>query len=286
MADMNTQLDVLSEGQSQKTTAINELFDPMSTAAIFGRRAATSAGLTWGYYGGTFRKTDGTYMAIANGTLTLPANDTVYVEVNGSGVVSQNTTGFSAGAIPLYQVTTGASTVTNYLDKRTGTQGSAVATGVMAVSHADITDWDEAVDDRVAALLQAAGLTLTYNDAGNLLTISLPTQPYDVGGAFGGKPAANAVLMRYPFPRSVTFPAGLTDSQGVAVTGAAAQTDFDIRKNGTSVGTMRFAASATTATFIMASQTVFAAGDILTIVAPATPDTTLADLGWSLAGTR
>jgi hypothetical protein len=94
------------------------------------------------------------------------------------------------------------------------------------------------------------------------------------------------VLARYPFPRTVVFPAGLTNSQGVAGTAATAQTDFDIKKNGSSVGTMRFAAAGTTASFIMASQTSFAAGDILTLVAPASPDATLANIGFALAGTR
>ena len=119
-----------------------------------------------------------------------------------------------------------------------------------------------------------------------LVQADLPAQPYDVGGTYPGVPAASAVLIRYPFPRAVVFPSGLTNSRGVAAVAATAQTDFDIQKNGASVGTMRYAAAGTTATFIMASQTSFAAGDILTVVAPGTPDATLADVGFSLAGTR
>lgn len=38
--------------------------------------------------------------------------------------------------------------------------------------------------------------------------------------------------------------------------------------------------------FVCASETSFVAGDLLTIVAPVTPDITLADLGWSLVGSR
>ncbi|HMU15805.1 MAG TPA: hypothetical protein PKC95_00040 [Thauera aminoaromatica] len=110
--------------------------------------------------------------------------------------------------------------------------------------------------------------------------------PYDVGASYPGAPTASVVLMRYPFPRQVIFPSGLTNSRGVAGTAATAQTDFDIKKNGSSVGTMRFAAAGTTATFIMASQTTFAAGDVLTVVAPGSPDATLADIGFGLAGTR
>jgi hypothetical protein len=119
-----------------------------------------------------------------------------------------------------------------------------------------------------------------------LVQADLPTQPYDVGGSYSGAPTASLVILRYPFPRQVIFPAGLTNSQGVAATAATAQTDFDLKKNGSSVGTMRFAAAGTVASFIMASQTTFAAGDVLTVVAPGTPDATLANIGFALAGTR
>jgi hypothetical protein len=112
------------------------------------------------------------------------------------------------------------------------------------------------------------------------------SQPYDIGSMYNGSPTASLVLLRAPLARAVTFPAGLTGSQGVAGVAATAQTDFDIQKNGSSVGTMRFAAAATVATFIMASQTAFAAGDVLTVVSPSSPDATLADLGFILAGTR
>jgi len=112
------------------------------------------------------------------------------------------------------------------------------------------------------------------------------THPYDIGGSYSGAPTASVVLMRYPLPRAVTFPAGLAPSQGVAAVAATAQTDFDILKNGSSFGTMRFAAAGTVASFIAASPATFAAGDILTVVAPASPDATLADIGFALSGTR
>lgn len=119
-----------------------------------------------------------------------------------------------------------------------------------------------------------------------LVQADLPAQPYDVGGAVTGVPSASAVLMRYPFPRAVVFPVSLTLSRGVAGVAATAQTDFDLKKNGSSFGTMRFAAAGTTASFISAGGASFAAGDILTVVAPASPDATLSDVGFSLAGTR
>lgn len=106
-----------------------------------------------------------------------------------------------------------------------------------------------------------------------------------VSGSYNGTPSANLVLQRYIFATAVTFTPGLPGSQGHAGVAATAPVTFAIQRNGTNVGTMAFAASATAATFTMASATVFNAGDVLTVVAPASPDATLANLAWTLVGT-
>jgi hypothetical protein len=124
---------------------------------------------------------------------------------------------------------------------------------------------------------------------------SVPAYPYAVrgigqtfsvvvSGSYSGRPAASLVLQSYVFTAPATIPAGLSGSRGTAVTAATATTTFIIQKNSINVGTMVFAPSATTATFTMGSATVFNAGDLLTIVAPSTPDTTLANLAWTIMG--
>ena len=107
-----------------------------------------------------------------------------------------------------------------------------------------------------------------------------------VSGSYPGPPTANLVVQRYVFAGIVMFAAGLTGSQGTAGVAATAATTYSIRKNGSNVGTMVFAAGATTATFTMASATTFMAGDVLTMVAPASPDATLANLAWTLVGSQ
>jgi len=156
---------------------------------------------------------------------------------------------------------TGAVTV------RRGTTNIAVAAGESAVFQTDGTA------DGLRRLASAGAVT---------------ADPYDVGASLVGIPGASAVLMRYPFPRQVIFPAGLTGSRGVCATPATATATFLIKKNGSNVGTMVFATGSpnNVASFTMGSQTTFAAGDILTVVAPASPDATLADIGFGLAGTR
>lgn len=129
---------------------------------------------------------------------------------------------------------------------------------------------------------------LLYCDGADFAVVSegSVSAPYDVGGTYNGSPEAGTVLLRYPMPRAVRFVVGISGSQGVANTAATAAVAFTLCKNGMAFATMSFAAAATTATFTCANETDFAAGDVLTVVAPASTDDTLADLGFSLAGIR
>jgi hypothetical protein len=107
---------------------------------------------------------------------------------------------------------------------------------------------------------------------------------YDIATYCAGKPDASERLLRFAFVRSIDFPANLTGSQVLARVAATAQTDFELNKNGSSIGTVRFAIAGTTATFIGVGAESFVAGDILELVAPASQDATLADISFSFAG--
>jgi len=123
-------------------------------------------------------------------------------------------------------------------------------------------------------------------DANEAAIAAIVAPGYDIGSTYNGAIPDGAVLLRYPMPRAIELPVGLTASAGVAAVTASSQAVFNIQKNGGTVGTMTFAAASTTATFSAASATTFAAGDVLTVVGPATADSTLADIGLSLAGMR
>jgi len=132
------------------------------------------------------------------------------------------------------------------------------------------------------ALQDLSGLAATsYTLTGNGATRG----PAYVSGAWPGPPPASQLVERYIFATPVTFPAGLAGSYAGAGTAATAAASFPIAKNGSAVGSMAFAAGAAAASFTMASATAFGAGDVLTIVAPATPDASLANLAWTLTGT-
>jgi hypothetical protein len=119
MSNSTTNLDLISTSQANKEITANSLFDAASPAMLYGRRAVATSGLTWGYYGGTV-SISGTPTQIANGTVTLTASATNYIEADpADGTVSVNQTGFTTGRTPLYSVVAGASTVTSYTDQRT-----------------------------------------------------------------------------------------------------------------------------------------------------------------------
>jgi hypothetical protein len=120
-------LDEISASQAQKEVTANENFEAVQPVSIFGIHGSASTGLTWAYYGGRFRNSSGVYSTIANATITLTASNTNYVEVTVDGVVSANTSAFTAGRIPLYTIVAGASTVTSYTDQRLGNQADGKA---------------------------------------------------------------------------------------------------------------------------------------------------------------
>lgn len=139
MSNSTITYDPIVQSQASKEVTANAFFDALSPASFFGRRASTSSGLTWGYYGGTML-VDGALTQLANGTLALSASATNYVEINRSGTISKNTTAYTPGSIPLYTIVTGASTVTSYTDHRAWVQTKDQTSNVsVAVTAADVT---------------------------------------------------------------------------------------------------------------------------------------------------
>jgi hypothetical protein len=92
------------------------------------------------------------------------------------------------------------------------------------------------------------------------------------------------VIFSHIVTRDLKLSSGLAGSRAKSIGAATASTVLNIKKNGTNVGTITFAASGSTGTFAMATATSFTGGDILTIVGPATADATLASVSISLLG--
>lgn len=116
-------------------------------------------------------------------------------------------------------------------------------------------------------------LTLSYTGAG---------LPYDLACQIVGVPSASAVVLRFIAVRAFTLSA--SGQKGTAGTAATAQTDFIVAVNGVTKATLRFAASGVTISVVGGTAATIAAGDIILITAPASPDATLADIGLVLTG--
>lgn len=137
MADSTTHLDTIVQGSGSQDVQANALYDAASPAMLFGRRAASTTGLTWGYYGGNVTKSDGTQSTVANGSVSLTASTTNYITaLKESGVVYCNTTttawNDAANYWRLYSVVTGTSTITSYTDEREIGRMTGVGTGLVA----------------------------------------------------------------------------------------------------------------------------------------------------------
>ncbi|MGH9744737.1 MAG: DUF2793 domain-containing protein [Candidatus Acidiferrales bacterium] len=130
----------------------------------------------------------------------------------------------------------------------------------------------------------AGGKAVEVNSGATALVFS--AKPFDVSVFAPGVGSASQKLIRVALARAVTFPSGASLSQAVASVAATGSTTFTLKKNGTSFATVNFAASASTGTWTQASDSTFAAGDILEIDGPGSADATLADIGITLAGIR
>lgn len=166
MANKTTNLDLLSESMVDKEERVNEFLDATSRNAIFGRRASTCSGLTWGYYGGKLL-VSGTPTDIANGTLNLTNNATCYIKRTAAGVVSFVTSSpsgwpgpLSGTDVALYEVTTSGGLVTNWIDYRVEAAGPPGANGATGATGPE----GPVRTTRVDAHTYAASITFDLDD--------------------------------------------------------------------------------------------------------------------------
>lgn len=158
MANSTSNIDPIISSQYGKEITANAYFDAASTATLYGRRASTCGGSTWGYYGGN-ALINGVVTQIANGTIALTTSTTNYIEATPTtGAVSANSTAFTAGKIPLYSVVVGSSTVTSWTDYRIGTPD---ITCVLTKALSDANTTLSAAEARNSILTFSGTLTTT-----------------------------------------------------------------------------------------------------------------------------
>lgn len=161
-----------------------------------------------------------------------------------------------------------------------------IGDGKGAVSPLAVSDTKVSINSMVWPTTgAAAGKVLSVSAATNQLEWAMPVTPYDLASAILGKPAANAVVLRFVAVRGFTIPVGATGSLAKTSTVATATTTFVMAKNGVQFGTMSFAAGSANGSFTVATATTFSSGDVFTITAPATADSTFGDCEFTIAAT-
>lgn len=145
-----------------------------------------------------------------------------------------------------------------------------------------------------SSVIVANGETaVVYSDGADISSLGsgssggTPTYPYDLGMYFIGKPTNAQEVFRMEAVRAFTIPDGGPGSTGESRVASTGNVAFSIRRNGTQFATVTFNISASgTWAFDAASDETFSAGDTLTIIAPATADSTLEDISIFIKGNR
>lgn len=303
---------------------LNNLEGRLVPSELFAQNTNACVGLTYALKSGRVRKADGTLATYAGGTVTLNPSTTNYLEVDPTGAVVLNTSRNTANK-PIRKLVTdtggivgGLSSATNNVDERVGfdfttqtvTVDQTVApssnTGLIATilnnlanvikSMTGELDWKNTPATTLKAakakldqlLFSNTTDTLTVPTGGGTAVLSSDSRLtiYPVAGRSPGAPSASAVLLDIVAISAFTLPINLSGSYGKADTAATGSTTFDIQKNGSSIGSMVFAGSGTTATFAFSASVSFAAGDRLKVIAPASPDATLAGITFTLKGAQ
>lgn len=150
MSGSTQHLDTISASQSSKETTANELFDAMSTPTLYGRRASTTSGLTWGFYGGPVVTSGGTIAFLVNSIVTLTASLVNYLEAKKEdGTLVRVSSQFTPGRYACYKVYTNSGGVNSYEDFRTVVP--VLSQGMLRAAVNSITDADQTLSHAQAA---------------------------------------------------------------------------------------------------------------------------------------
>lgn len=228
-------------------------------------------------------------------------NDAVAALEQADNAIYRNTTTGST------QIDVSASNMMRYtVFKFSGATGARIVTfpsttdGGTTNTQRKLIFWNNTVYDHTVKastgsgssfIVKAGHLAMLYIDHEDVISVvdynpSPDPLAYDPGIFIPGMPTDGANSLYIPATRQFTLPSGLTGSQAACNIAPTADATFTIKKNITSVGTVKFTASTGVPVFTFASSQTWNVGDLLVIVNPSPQDSSLSDVGILFKGSR
>ena len=159
-----------------------------------------------------------------------------------------------------------------------GADGTSTNTGATGPTGQSSTLYD---DPDVLITAPTNGQTLQF-DSSNSKWVNANT-PFNISMTIAGQMINGETAITYVVPEALVLPEGATNSYAIALVAATSNVTVDLNKNGTEFGTITWGPGATTGNIVVPTTTTFVMGDVVTIVGPAQADSTLADIGITLA---
>lgn len=155
---------------------------------------------------------------------------------------------------------------------------------------------DTSAGTPIAIGARNAGLRIWVRGAGDYVWTgaawvlqSATARPYDFGTPYiSGQPTADEVIASIPIVRAITIPADFAGSVGYApAANPAATFDIDVQDDGASIGTVSISTGGSyTFTTVSGTAKAVAAGSLITLVAPTTPDASIDGIQIGFAATE
>lgn len=243
---------------------------------------------------GFLKKVDSGWQLDNNQQITITGDDFIVQQTSNEFSLQLTNSGVVAGTygsqtqIPQIQVDS-----TGRVKSITNTDVS-IPSGSINVSSSDFT-----IMGNTGSTINDASLTNTGVVAGtyNSVTVDIKGRitagekyflPFDMAQFINGKPLSGEVLVKLIAPRTITIPANMTTSYFVCDTAPTVNTVLNVYVNNEHKGTVTFSSGLGTTRIngVVASNSItLVAGDVFTLVAPTTIDTTFANFSCVICGT-
>ena len=220
-----------------------------------------------------------------NGFITSSALNGYATESFVTAQISANG-GTGGGGGTAYTLPTGSPTV----------RGGFRIDGTTLVANGDLLSANPPVSVLPSSLALAAldgtqvGVVFSSGDVAYKVPVRANAADYPIGVFQPGLPYDGQTLLLHTLAKAITLPAGMAGTSGKARVAATASSVFTLSftRAGTTtrICTLSFAASGTIANVANVVVPTLAAGDDLLLTGPATADATLADIGFTILGTK